>query len=277
MRVGSGIDQLGGGIPRCSPSTPASAPAKPCPPPEGPPLVASQVECECPAEAVELDPTACHIVLDNAVTNALRHGCPDDPRVKLAVHLVDPDATSPVSDGDAVISPAGPSQARAKTLRFLVTNRANPQRAPLTDRWSSRGAGDCLPHDAARPALSDGLGLQHIRMVTGACGMVAQLWQDGPDVFFELCAPTTTAAGATAGLSQPQPAPLVQLFPDGLTILCLDDSGVARESLQCMLNAEVPGATVATFGRDALEVPSETLSPWATTSCGSAVIVTYHA
>ena len=211
------------------------------------------------------------------VANALRHGCPDDPRVKLAIHLADPDATSPVSDGDAVISPAGPSQARAKTLCFLLTNQANPQRAPLTDRWSSRGAGDCLPHDAARPALSDGLGLQHIRMVAGACGMVAQLWQDGPDVFFELCAPTTTAAAATAGLSPLQPAPLVQPFPDGLTILCLDDSGVARESLQCMLEVEVPGATVATFGRDAAEVPSETLSSWATTSRGSAVIVTYHA
>ena len=236
------------------------------------------MECECPAEAVELDPTACHIVLDNAVTNAFRHGCPDDPQVKLAVHLTDPDPTTPVWDRDAVISPAGPSQARAKTLRFLLTNRANPQRAPLTDRWSSRGAGDCLPHDAARPALSDGLGLQHIRIVAGACGMVAQLWQDGPDVLFELCVPTTTAA-ATAGLSPLQPAQLVQPFPHGLTILCLDDSGVARESLQCILEAEVPGATVATFGRNAAEVPSETLSSWATTSRGSAVIVivTYHA
>ena len=240
------------------------------------PLAASQVECECCPEAVELDLTACHIVLDNAVTNALRHGCPDNPRVKLAVHLMDPDPASPVPEGDAMTGPSGPSQARAKTLQFLLTNRANPQRAPLTDRWSSRGTSDCLPQDAARPALSDGLGLQHIRMVASTCGMVAQLWQVGPDVFFELCAPVTTAAATAAGLAHLHPAPLVQPFPDGLTILCLDDSGVARESLQCMLEAEVPGATVATFGRDAVEVPSETLSSLATTSRGSAV-VTCHA
>ena len=214
-------------------------------------VFAPQAETDCPDVAVELDPTACQIVLDNAVTNAFRHGCPRDPQVKLTVEVTDPDPEP--SRGDAILSPPATLQApAARKLRFLLTNRANPNRAPIAARWCSWGAGECLPQDAARPALSDGLGLEHIRLVASACGMAASLWQDGLEVFFELCVLTRLAAGKEVVPS----APLVAPFPENLHVFCLDDSPIARESLQCMLEAEVPTMTVGSFGANVAEVPS---------------------
>ena len=39
------------------------------------------VSVTAPPELVRLDPLACNIVLDNAISNAIRHGCPRDPQV----------------------------------------------------------------------------------------------------------------------------------------------------------------------------------------------------
>ena len=48
-----------------------------------------EVALECLPQMVQLDPMACNVVLDNAVTNAMRHGCQKDPQVQLSVEMTE--------------------------------------------------------------------------------------------------------------------------------------------------------------------------------------------
>ena len=204
------------------------------------------VALECPTEVVKMDATACSVVLDNAMTNATRHGCPHDPQVKLAVEVVDQG-----TDGESACSEDKPC-GRPVVLRFEVSNRANAKRPPLKAPWTSDGPSNALANESSRPTLSDGLGLQHISMVVNLCGMKARLWQHECRVFFELRLNTQIAAAPKRG-----PTPVVAMarpVPMGLTILCLDDSPVARQSLKHMLSTQIPDATVATFGKNLAEV-----------------------
>uniref|UniRef100_A0A7S4LCM7 Response regulatory domain-containing protein n=1 Tax=Eutreptiella gymnastica TaxID=73025 RepID=A0A7S4LCM7_9EUGL len=204
------------------------------------------VALECPTEVVKMDATACSVVLDNAMSNATRHGCPHDPQVKLAVEVLDQDM-----DGQRACSEDNPC-GRPVVLRFEVSNRANAERPPLQVSWTSDGPSDALANESSRPTLSDGLGLQHISMVVNLCGMKARLWQHECRVFFELRLNTQIAVGAR--LESTEVVKMTRPVPMDLNILCLDDSPVARQSLQYMLPAHIPGATVATFGKNLEEV-----------------------
>ena len=138
------------------------------------------------------------------------------------------------------------------TVRFLVTNRANPNR-PVPVRWSSACADLLLPVGPATPQLSDGLGLQHIGMVANACGMTAALWQTGPWVFFELVFQTVPAASPKVSYpAQASPPPLP--FPPGLNVLCLDDSSIARKCLRYNLQIAIPDGEVGLYGANLQEV-----------------------
>ena len=191
------------------------------------------MEHECPADTVVLDPMVCNIVLDNAVTNAKRHGHPVNPQVKLTVSVTER------------------RQLESVKVRFLVTNHANPSRPALQNRWSSQEACAPLPKDSARPTLSDGLGLQHISMVANASGMVAQLWQVDQEVYFELCLNTTVKP---TEVSEVQALHVAHPFPAGLTIMGLDDSAIARRTLKTNLDRDVPTATTEMYGKDIAEV-----------------------
>ena len=196
---------------------------------------------ECPDDTVVLDPMVCNIVLDNAVTNAKRHGHPDDPHVKLMVSVTK----------DTMLLSDDCRPLESVKVRFLVTNLANPSRPALQTRWSSQEASGPLPKDSTRPTLSDGLGLQHISMVANASGMVAQLWQVDQEVYFELCLNTTVKP--TEG-SEEQAVHVALPFPAGLTILGVDDSAIARRTLKMNLQREVPTATTEMYGKDVAEV-----------------------
>ena len=206
--------------------------------------------------AVHLDPMVCNIVLDNAVTNATRHGCPGDPQVKLAA-----DVSEPISDDDSIAlhalcnisdtSDASRTPRKSIKVRFLLTNRANPAR-PLQTRWSSLHASDSLPTDSSRPALSDGLGLRHISMAANSCGLTAELWQEGEGVFFALSFLTTSASSPRTSFVQPVHQGLP--FPPHLNILFLDDSDIAQRTVQTNFRKMAPACEVAVFGKDAAEV-----------------------
>ena len=209
----------------------------------------------CIPVCVEMDSTACNVVLENAVTNAIRHGCLHDPKVKLAVEVYDQSMEgfeawrekSPLTAGDV----QGDAQGRPVVVRFLLSNQANSNRPPLHTAWSSQGRSDALAHDSSRPTLSSGLGLQHISMVVKCCGMVARLWQQECQVFFELCFNTRVTRVTASGQ---EVVKVMRPIPVGLQIICLDDSAIARQSLQHMLSAEIPGATVTTYGKYVAEV-----------------------
>ena len=213
---------------------------------------------QCPPGAVHLDSTACNIILDNAVTNAMRHGCPGDPQVKLAITVserivVQSNVEASLDDimDCGCVPDAGP---KPVTVRFRVTNQADPSRPALSQSWSSQDEVQALPTDSSRPTLSDGLGLQHIRMVANSCDMIADLWQEGARVCFELRVDTTTADSAVI-TSNAEPLHVSCPFPPMLTILGLDDSDIARQTLQFHFETEIPSALrVAMYGKDVEEV-----------------------
>jgi len=206
------------------------------------------VALECPSVVVDLDVTACNIILDNAATNAKRHGCPEDPQVKLRIDFPPTPSASSSFPSDMDRS-AEPTQ-----VRFLVTNAANAARPALDTQWSSTEPHAPLPGDDTRPALSDGLGLRDIRTVAKACGMEATLWQDKATVFFELLVNTTARSAALRDGSTVVSLPPDRALPPGLHILSLDDSALAQKSLKCVLEAELPDAAIATYGKGIDEV-----------------------
>ena len=71
-----------------------------------------------------------------------------------------------------------------------------------------------------------------------------------PQVLFELCVDTELVPASDAAAAAPAPVDAPP-FPPGLSIMCLDDSAVARESLGAIIPQKVPTAAVVTFGRDA--------------------------
>ena len=197
---------------------------------------------ECPPGVLALDPVACNIVLDNAVTNAKRHGCPVDPQVTLAVSFPTQSPSSSFDEAEG---------GKQVDVRFLVTNRANRDRPALQARWSSAGVDELAPLAGTRTGLSDGLGLQHIRLVADTAGMRAALWQEDATVYFELAMTTRPKRPDVASSASLRPIPV---FPPGLRVFCLDDSPVARRSLKGVLEEELPDAVVATFGGSIAEV-----------------------
>ena len=128
------------------------------------------------------------------------------------------------------------------TMRFLVTNRANPSRPALDARWTSQQPGAPAPEGTS--LVSRGLGLERIGRAATACGMVAELWQEEDEVCFQLCLRTSGAPPPSAA----------QPFPPGRTILVLSDGLVERRGLCDDLRRRVRDARVAEYGRDAAEV-----------------------
>ena len=99
------------------------------------------------AAVVMLDPTLCALILDNAISNAFKHGDPDAPDVAFRASAA-----------------AVPGEAGRVRLAFAVTNRAHPARPPLTPEYVDgilRGHPGPAGRAAARSAMSDQIGLQH--------------------------------------------------------------------------------------------------------------------
>ena len=209
---------------------------------------------DCLSHTVVMDEMACRVILDNAVTNALRHGCPDDPQVRLTVEASEVDegghAPGPRVHPPSLVDPSH-AMARPIKTRFVVTNRANPRRSVVA-HWSTRQPRPSLPPTPSPATLSDGLGLQHIKMVADACSMAGELWQQGEEVFFELSFVAAAACSTVPPNVPALPPPVV--LPPGVNVLGLDDSAVARRSLEAHLGRAVPDGTVRVYGADLAEV-----------------------
>ena len=185
------------------------------------------VTLDCPSSAASLDPIACSIVLDNAVTNAIRHGCGEDPELKLTVEISD--------------------HGSAQALSFTLMNRAKAGSPQLAD-WSASSTEAVHACNSVDPydSVSTGLGLQHIAMVVNLCGMSAELWQEDAYVYFRLRTETETSSDTSAS-SDPTNEYRPRHLPSPVHILCIDDSPVARKTLAIVLPKKIPGAVVDVF------------------------------
>eukprot|EP00667_Euglena_gracilis_P012157 EG_transcript_12466 len=144
-------------------------------------LAGRGVRSRFPDLAVFLDQTLCSLILENALSNAFKHGDPHGPDVELMI-AVEP---SPLPRSAA--TPRTETDAR---VTLTVSNAADPLAAPLTEErvaklLSGQAAAAAQPREV-RPVLSDRLGLAHCQLAARQGGLAVALWQAGGRVHFRV-------------------------------------------------------------------------------------------
>eukprot|EP00668_Euglena_longa_P043132 GGOE01057181.1.p1 GENE.GGOE01057181.1~~GGOE01057181.1.p1 ORF type:complete len:467 (+),score=127.58 GGOE01057181.1:1-1401(+) len=187
---------------------------------------------------VNLDPLLCNVVLDNAITNALRHSHPEDPQVTFSVacHLM-----SEFEEEDK------------RLVVFRVTNRANPDRPAITpDFLQEQLTGEEPTEHVAVSPLPNGLGLQHLWLAAAAHNMHLSLRQIDETVIFEasLAVSVCDPVDKESAVSQ-NPA---LALSTGLRVYCLDDSEMARRLMLHCLQVHLHEAKPRVFGATIDEV-----------------------
>eukprot|EP00667_Euglena_gracilis_P016050 EG_transcript_16746 len=203
---------------------------------------------------VHLDHALLNLILENAISNAFKHGNPSDPNVCLAVR----DVT------DAVPRPPFPGWRR---LQFSVTNVANPERPPLTVLDTRRLFSGQLDFSltSVAPTLSDRIGISHCVMAARLAGIALSLTQEmegGTVTFTASLDVQAVPAHATAvvGKGETQRSNHeAEAFPPGLHFLCIDDSAGARRLLELHLKQWCAPGSVTCLG--ALEEDVEKFVP----------------
>jgi hypothetical protein len=191
------------------------------------------------------DETLLCLILDNGLSNAFKYGDPQSPNVGLSM------ATS---------APLGTTPGKQR-VTFMVTNRAHPQRPPLTKAFvdSFRNPDNHpqpLPKDALGlcSAMSDQIGLQHAFLAAEAHGMELSLVQVGDQVTFEAQFEAQFDADVSAQLEED---PLDNTcsddptaFPEDLEVCILDDSPSARRLVAHGVQTWGHTQNVRVFGDD---------------------------
>eukprot|EP00668_Euglena_longa_P043232 GGOE01057355.1.p1 GENE.GGOE01057355.1~~GGOE01057355.1.p1 ORF type:complete len:680 (-),score=145.73 GGOE01057355.1:139-2148(-) len=183
---------------------------------------------------VRTDVTLLNLVLENAISNALKHGDPANPEVRLGI------SSSPMRD-----------EPFRRVLHFTVTNVAHPQRPPLTPEYVDRllaGTAD-VPNNAMLPAMSDRIGISHCVLAAHAGRITLRLAQEANAVRF--CASVEAEVipdqPITRGTSSS--GPLTVPFPTGLCFAILDDSHITQMLLQFHISKWCSPSAVHCFGK----------------------------
>eukprot|EP00667_Euglena_gracilis_P003243 EG_transcript_3253 len=188
--------------------------------------------CHFVDDVVLLDPLLCDILLDNAISNALRHG--DTSKEPVAFSM----ALRALTECDA-------------ELTFAVRNRVPGNKPPITLEFVEavlRGEVASEPGNG----LSDGLGLQHLFLAAEVHAIRLTLGQEGDVVVLR----ATLTVQRESGIAHAASTHFAELTMQGLRILCLDDSDIARRLLENVLWRHLPSCTVEVFGSDPQDVHS---------------------
>lgn len=222
-------------------------------------LQGRSVSKECCGTTVMMDSIVVSIIMENAVSNALKHGDPTGPPIKLTIQ------DSPNAED--------PSRAQV-TIR--ITNKAIPGVPSITPELIEGiiNRPEQMPQE--RLGASTGVGLKHALSIARLTGMDARIFQEGPDVTFELVfdAPIVEAEVVEAAEPVLSPSvspshgalsPVIRLnisrpkgrftFPAGTQIVCIDDSQISVQLLSHQLTRWATSIGIQTYGASAAEVP----------------------
>ena len=199
--------------------------------------VGTLVRLSAPGSVVQIDPILLGLILDNALSNAFKHGHPEDPEVQLSIN-------TGTTNGE---------QESQVHLEVCVTNRANPSRPMIDDDYIT----SVRRQDGSRHGpdpMSDQIGLNQSFLAAEVHGLSMSLTQQGNHV-------TLRVRGIvdTGGALQPinvddgnKYAAELAVFPADLHIHCIDDSEGARHMLESLLPREANTEYVRVFGETPL-------------------------
>ena len=180
-----------------------------------------------------LDTALCSLVLDNAISNAFRHGTGPASGVHLAV----------------TTTPTGDDRVR---LCFALTNQVSPTKPVLTPDFVARAwNGTHGTHGRQAPAhspMSNGIGLHHAFLSANLHDMALHLTQHGTEARFTARVIASVAADPTP----PRPADPGP-FPPDLHVCVIDDSDANRQLLEHHLRHRVT-QNVHVFGESVRDV-----------------------
>jgi len=191
------------------------------------------------------DRTLLTLILDNALSNAVKHG-----------RLDNPDVTFTISG-----SPVGDSGPELNTVAFVISNAADPTRPPLSpENVAALFAGAPRPQRLGRaPLLSDGIGLAHAKLAADIAGIRISLVQEGLRVVFRAVVdspqPVTPRVVCTPSdryvVSTPKcRAPDCDALPPGTKVFILDDADSSRRILEQQLRYAFPGVRLMALGAE---------------------------
>eukprot|EP00667_Euglena_gracilis_P005485 EG_transcript_5524 len=192
---------------------------------------------------VLLDATLMSLILENGISNAFRHGSPQNPDVRFEV-----------SECIANIAAIG-SSGGLRHLQFIISNAAHPQRPPLTPEDVTELF---LRKGGLQPVAADGvsfhIGLTHCVLAAKCGGIDLALRQEGDRVLFiaSLAArePSTFMGNDCVSSCTAFPP------PRDLRFCCIDDSPAARRLLALHIQRSFPAATVHCFGASEADIAS---------------------
>jgi len=201
---------------------------------------------------VVFDSTLLTLILENALSNAIKHGRQDNPDVVLTVREQEREVPN----------------RNTRRLEFAISNTVDEDRIPL----NSNAIFEPQPTQGSNyavlraPMLSDGIGLSHAKLAADMGKMAISLTQEGSRVTFraivdaEIFTEASDRQGGTRGLST-LPDPVLSLtlgnhassqrpynLPSGLRFCILDDSAASLKLVAHQIKSELPDASVKTFG-----------------------------
>jgi len=230
---------------------------------------------------VLMDHVVCGLILENALSNAAKHGRPDNPDITFAIRLL-------------LIS-----EDNLATVQFEVTNLVQPGAIPLTPEYVGKMFGDSSGERHRRAVfLSDGIGLAHSRLAARLAGITLSLTQTGDRAVFR-AEVDAEILGTSRRPSVAHPPPsfpslpcssldltrfgetetvgFSDLFtltsPKRLRFLILDDNAVSRKILSHQIASLCPRAQITEFGDQESDV--ELFSALAV-ECADIVVVDQH-
>eukprot|EP00667_Euglena_gracilis_P005032 EG_transcript_5063 len=185
---------------------------------------------------VHTDAVLLNLILENAISNALKHGDPSNPQVQFTI------SSSPAS--------VDPSRGRRQLLHFTVTNVANPQRPVLTPDFVAQllsGKVHLVTRDII-PVLSDRIGISHCVLAAQTGGITLRLAQEDEIVRFHASVEVEVVCDKAEDPTTPTLNPAPVPFPPGLRFTVLDDSVTSQRLLRFHIARSCAPAAVHCFG-----------------------------
>eukprot|EP00668_Euglena_longa_P015922 GGOE01020100.1.p1 GENE.GGOE01020100.1~~GGOE01020100.1.p1 ORF type:complete len:457 (-),score=116.58 GGOE01020100.1:690-2060(-) len=188
---------------------------------------------------VYLDSTLLSLILDNALSNAFKHGLPGNPKVEF--EIIEMDDSLALAEG-------------FRSIQFAIRNAVDPTVEPLTPTFVQDLLCGRLQPKREVPVLSNGIGFSHALMAAKLAGVTIDLQQDGDVVVFSAAMVVQEATTLPIDVHDPSGSNSLCNFPRGLRFFVLDDSSVARRLLQFLITAWCDPSVVRCFGAEEEDV-----------------------